>query len=118
MNRAFLYNFVRSHQISKSSFIAYSIAFSAIFYFLFFALFGEKGIVSLFSLKEEIANVEITKQELLNKMQNKKNMVKKMGTDSLDLDLLDEQSRRVLGYVGKNEVVIYQDKEEENESAN
>jgi cell division protein FtsB len=47
-------------------------------------------------------------------MHNKKNMVDKMSTDSLDLDLLDEQSRKVLGYAGKNEVVIYQDKAGEN----
>ncbi len=52
-------------------------------------------------------------------MQEKKNMVDGVSLDSLDLDLLDEQSRKVLGYVGKNEVVIYQDNEEkEHESAN
>jgi hypothetical protein len=42
-------------------------------------------------------------------MQAKKNMVDGMSLNSLDLDLLDEESRKVLGYVGKNEVVIYQE---------
>ena len=36
-------------------------------------------------------------------------MVDGMNSNSLDVDLLDEQARRVLGYAGKNEVVIYQD---------
>jgi cell division protein FtsB len=114
VDKTFLYNFVRNHNIRKSSFIGYSIAFSVIAYFLFFTIFGDKGLFTLFSLKKETSKIEITKQELLNKMHNKKNMVDKMSTDSLDLDLLDEQSRKVLGYAGKNEVVIYQDKAGEN----
>lgn len=114
MKRDFLYNFVRKYHIKKSSFIGYSITFSVIFYFLFFAFFGDKGLFTFFSLKKEVSNIGITKQELLNKMQNRKNMVDKMSSNSLDLDLLDEQSRKVLGYAGKNEVVIYQDKEGEN----
>jgi cell division protein FtsB len=112
MNRTFLYNFVKKHHITKSLFIGYSIAFSVICYFFFFAFFGDKGLITFFSLKKEVSNIEITKQELINKMENRKNMVGGMSSDSLDLDLLDEQSRRVLGYVGKNEVVIYQDKKE------
>ena len=45
-------------------------------------------------------------------------MVDGMNTNSLDVDLLDEQARKNLGYVGKNEVVIYQDNKqgEKNES--
>jgi cell division protein FtsB len=43
-------------------------------------------------------------------MQAKKNMVDGMNLESLDLDLLDEQARKVLGYAGKNEVVIYREK--------
>ena len=113
MDNNFLYNFVKKHNISKTSFIGYFITFSVIFYFLFFTFFGNKGLVTFFSLKREVLDVKITKEELLNKMQNKRNMVEGMSSESLDIDLLDEQSRRVLGYVGKNEVVIYQDKEEE-----
>ena len=85
----------------------------SICYFFFFTFFGDKGLITFFSLKREVSNIEITKQEFINKMENRKNMVGGMSSDSLDLDLLDEQSRRVLGYVGKNEVVIYQDKKEQ-----
>jgi len=35
-------------------------------------------------------------------------MVEGMNVESLDLDLLDEEARRALGYSNKNEVVIYQ----------
>ncbi len=110
MTTNFLYNFVRQHNITKPLFVGYCIAFSIIIYFLFFTIFNQKGLVEFFALKKQIENKEATKQELLNKMEAKKNMVDGMNLNSLDTDLLDEQSRKVLGYVGKNEVVIYQNK--------
>lgn len=112
MQTNFLYNFVKKYNISKTLFITYFTAALAICYFLIFTIFGEKGLVKLFTLKQQIENKEITKQELSVKMQAKKNLVDGMSPDSLDLDLVDEQSRKVLGYVGKNEVVIYSEKSE------
>jgi len=113
MTTDILYNFVKVHKITKPLFIGYCIVFSVIFYFLFFIFFGDKGLIEYYSLKKQIANREATKQELLSKMQAKKNMVDGISLNSLDLDLLDEQSRKVLGYVGKDELVIYQDKTKE-----
>ncbi len=107
MRTNFLYNFVKKHQISKPIFIAYFTGLITICYFVIFTIFGEKGLVTFFALKNKIETREITKQDLSNKMQAKKNLVDGMSPDSLDLDLVDEQSRKVLGYVGKNEVVIY-----------
>ena len=40
-------------------------------------------------------------------MENKQNMVNGMSGESLDLDLLDEEARKDLGYAGKQEIVIY-----------
>lgn len=113
MTTNILYNFVKTNKITKPLFVGYSIVFSIIFYFLFFIFFGDKGLVEYFALKKQISNREATKQELLSKMQAKKNMVDGISLNSLDLDLLDEQSRKVLGYVGKDELVIYQDKKNE-----
>ncbi len=112
MTTKFLYNFVRKYHISKPLFIAYFTIFLAILYFIFFTIFGQKGLIKYFNFKEEIASRENVKQELLNKMEAKKNMVQGMNSETIDIDLLDEQARKVLGYAGKNEVVIYQDKKE------
>ncbi|MBM3579646.1 MAG: hypothetical protein FJX34_02595, partial [Alphaproteobacteria bacterium] len=103
-----IYRFVKKHNISKILFVACFVGLAAISYFVFFMIFGDKGLVKFFALKQQIENKEINKQELSAKMQEKKNLVKGMSLDSLDLDLVDEQSRKVLGYAGKNEVVIYQ----------
>lgn len=105
-----IYNFVKNHNITKPLFIGYFIAIFAIFYFTFFTFFGDKGLIEYFALKKQIENKEITKEELATKMQAKKNMVDGMNSEALDVDLLDEQARKVLGYAGKNEVIIYQDK--------
>jgi cell division protein FtsB len=118
----FLYNFVKKHNVSKRIFISYFVGFSIILYFVFCTIFGQKGLVEYFSLKFKISEREIVKKELLSKMRVKQNKVDSMNLNSLDIDLLDEQARKVLGYSGKNEVVVYQDKksstnnESENES--
>ena len=82
-----------------------------VIYFMFVSLFGDKGLIEYYSLKKESLRIENEKAELQNKIRLKKNMIKAMNYDSLDLDLVDEQSRKILGYVGKDEIVIYQDKD-------
>ena len=79
-----------------------------IFYCLYQAINGERGISSLFYfskkhniLKEEI---EILRTERLD-IENRVNALK---SESLDIDLLDEQTRRVLGYA-RNDETIYLD---------
>lgn len=108
-----IYDFVKKHNISKVVFVSYFAFFAIIIYFLFCCFFGQKGLFAYFSLQQKIANQDLVKQELANKMQVKKNMVEGMNVESLDLDLLDEEARRALGYSNKNEVVIYQNQNSE-----
>ncbi len=60
------------------------------------------------NLSQQVKNKENFKKEIIAKMNGRQNLVKGMDPNSLDIDLLDEQARKVLGYVGKNEVVIYE----------
>lgn len=113
MDRNSLYNFVKKYNITKPVFVAYCIAFSVILYFTFFTIFSEKGLIQLFVLQKQIDNKDTIKQELSAKMLAKKNMVDGMNLEALDIDLLDEQARKVLGYAGKNEVVIYHDNDQQ-----
>lgn len=118
MSEKFLYNLVKRHNISKPLFITYFITIFAIIYFSFFTIFGEKGLIELLNLKRQIADKKSEKKELITKSEAKKNMVNGMSMESLDVDLLDEQARKVLGYAGKNEVVIYNDKKEKKDESN
>ncbi|NBV06324.1 MAG: septum formation initiator family protein [Proteobacteria bacterium] len=106
----FLYNFVKKHNITRSLFIIYFAGFAVVLYFASCTIFGSKGLIEYYALKHQVANKESVKAELLSKIQLKQNMVHGMNLKSLDIDLLDEQARKVLGYAGKNEVIVYQDK--------
>jgi cell division protein FtsB len=77
-----------------------------IFYLIFHALSGERGIYAL--LKEE-RKLEMLQTELHNVVGQRKDMehkVRLMSSGSLDLDLLDEQTRIILGSAGEKEMVI------------
>lgn len=95
--------------LTKQLFIAASIAFATVLYFTYYTLFGDKGLVRYFEIKKELQQKELVKQRLVNKMENKQNMVDGMSVKSLDLDLLDEEARKNLGYAKKDEIVIYND---------
>jgi cell division protein FtsB len=109
-----LYNFVRRNRINKVTFVSYCITISVIFYFMFVSIFGDKGLIEYYLLTKQVSQIEFQKAELQNKIRSKKEMIKGMDYDSLDLDLVDEQSRKILGYVGKDEIVIYQGEENKN----
>lgn len=111
MRKNYLYYFVKKHQISKSLFIIYFAALFLILYFGLITIFGDKGLLELNKLKDQIRNKEITKTEAFSKMKAKKHLVDSMNSNSLDLDLLDEQTRKTLGYVGENEVILYENQD-------
>ena len=103
-----LQNFIINYKISKGVFVSYFISFALIFYFSFFAMLGNKGVFTLIALDSQISKKDIIVQDLENKVKAKEAVVSGMKLDSLDLDLLDEQSRKILGYMGKDELVVYQ----------
>lgn len=103
-----IYNFVKKYHITKTTFLTYFTGCCVICYFFFITIFGAKGLIQYHLLQEKIAQKEHIKKDLDAKVKNKQNLVDAMDKESLDVDLLDEQARKTLGYSGKNEVVIYQ----------
>ena len=93
--------------ITKQIFVATAVTIAIILYFSYYALFGGKGVVRYFQLKKELQKKELAKELLENKMNEKQHLVNGMGLESLDLDLLDEEARKNLGYANKDEIVIY-----------
>lgn len=78
-----------------------------LFYLGFHAVSGERGVFALFSetrklaaLNEELTQVKQQREDLDRK-------VRGLSNHSLDLDLLDERARMVLGLADKNEVVYF-----------
>lgn len=102
-----LYDLVKKYHIKKPLFICYFIAIAVTFYFFFVTIFGQKGLLHYYSLKNELHDKVANKEELLEVMTKKEQLIKAMSSENLDIDLLDEQVKKNLGYVSKQEVVIY-----------
>lgn len=75
-------------------------------YLCFAALQGEHGLLSLFRieaqetrLRSELADLQAQRATILNR-------TRRLSAEYLDLDLLDEQARKVLGLGRADEIII------------
>ena len=75
--------------------------------FAFAAMQGDHGIFRRVQVEGDIARLEARKAELEAEYAVIANLTRRLSDDSLDLDLLDERARVVLGYVRADEVVIH-----------
>lgn len=76
------------------------------FYIGFHAVSGDRGLVAWFkesrkltTLKADLATATAEREEYERK-------VKLLSSNSLDLDMLDEQARSVLGFAAPDEIVV------------
>lgn len=79
---------------------------AAVCYLAFHALNGERGI---YAFLKQSRNLDVSQQELARLTDERKaleNNVHLLSDKSLDLDLLDEQARRVLGKTNPQEIVV------------
>ncbi|MEH6653109.1 FtsB family cell division protein [Loktanella salsilacus] len=75
-------------------------------YFTFAAIQGDYGIFKRAEVDAEAQALEIELAALQIKLDGMENLTKRLSDDFLDLDLLDEQARDVLGMVRTDEIVI------------
>ena len=74
-------------------------------YFLYHAITGRNGLHSYFAITNELTakQEELHKlKENINVLQNNINMMSK----TIDLDLLEEQCRKILNYVYNNDFIV------------
>ncbi len=81
----------------------------AIFYLGFHAVSGDRGLYALFRETRKLDLLQIQLQDVHAKREALEHKVKLLSNSSLDLDLLDEQVRRVIGMTGKDEIVYFLD---------
>ncbi len=108
-----LRDFIKNNDITKRLFIVYFAVIAVILYFLSCSFFGQNGLVKYFMLSKQLRDQKMIEQENSAKMNEKKKMIQGMDVNSLDLDLVDEQTKRTLGYTKKNEVVVFEKQESE-----
>lgn len=75
-------------------------------YFVYHSFAGRNGMVTLLQLQQQVQTTQKQADELTYERVALEHRINRL-SHSIDLDLLDEEARRQLGYVGKGEHVIY-----------
>ncbi len=74
--------------------------------FMFAAMQGNYGLFRRAEVRAEAADLRAELAELETRVARMENLTRRMSDDYLDLDLLDEQARSVLGLLRADEIVI------------
>lgn len=95
--------------MSKPAFgpiIFFAIAFALSMYFMFAAVQGDFGLFRRAEILAEANDMREQLQDVRAHVARMENLTRRLSDDYLDLDLLDEQTRAVLGMVRSDEIVI------------
>ncbi len=96
----------RKQNLSLSRLVRPLLAVFAVFYLLFHALHGERGIYAYIRNTRELAQLQAELAQTKAQREEVELRVQHMRDGSLDLDLLDEQMRRMMGVMKPGEVVM------------
>jgi len=75
-------------------------------YFAFASVQGESGLFRRIQIEAEAQTLEDQRRALEAEIVELQNKTKRLSDEYLDLDLLDQQARGVLGYIRADEVII------------
>ena len=75
-------------------------------YFTFAAVQGDFGVFKRMQINAEAASLAMDRAALYAQLDEMRNLTHRLSDQYLDLDLLDQQARDVLGYLRADEIVI------------
>jgi cell division protein FtsB len=75
-------------------------------YSIYFLANGQKGIIAFYKLKNQNSDYEIILSNLEEKNSILSDKIKRLQTNTLDLDFLEEKIREKTGFLKENEVSI------------
>lgn len=75
-------------------------------YFVYHIVIGARGVVSWTILSREANQLESELAKIKKENEFMNNKIKGMRSDSLDLDLLEEQAERILGFCLPEDIVV------------
>ena len=91
-------------------YFSFLITFFIFLYLVYFLVYGQRGLLQYFYLTKQNQEYNETHAQLTFENQYLSNRIKKLQPNTVDLDFLDEQVRKKLGLIDKNEIVIILDK--------
>lgn len=95
-----------SKSFSMSSAIFFLLTIGLGLYFAFAAVQGPSGILRRVQVEAETADLVAERDALQDDVSGMENLTHRLSDDYLDLDLLDERARDVLGYLRADEIII------------
>ena len=90
-------------------YLSFLVTFFIFIYLVYFLIYGQRGLLQYFYLSKQNQEYNETLAQLNSENQHMSNRIKKLQSNTLDLDFLDEQVRKKLGLIDKNEIVIILD---------
>ena len=90
-------------------YFSFLITFFIFLYLVYFLVYGQRGLLQYFYLSKQNQEYNETLAGLTSENQYLNNRIKKLQPNTVDLDFLDEQVRKKLGLIDKNEIVIILD---------
>ena len=90
-------------------YFSFLITFFIFLYLVYFLVYGQRGLLQYFYLSKQNQEYNQTLAQLTSENQYLTNRIKKLRPNTVDLDFLDEQIRKKLGLIDKNEIVIILD---------
>jgi len=94
------------------------LAASIVGYFLYHTVEGERGWVAQLHLKNKVNEAQDTLSKLQKERAALDHRVHLMRPESLDPDLLDEESRKTLNYSKPNEIILLNPQDKTQDSPN
>ncbi|MAM25529.1 MAG: septum formation initiator precursor [Rhodobacteraceae bacterium] len=96
----------RSPRPAFGTLIFFAIAFALSLYFTFAAVQGDFGLFRRAEILAETQNLRAQLETVRADVARMENLTHRLSDNYLDLDLLDERARKVLGMVRTDEIVI------------
>ena len=90
-------------------YFSFLITFFIFLYLVYFLVYGQRGLLQYFYLSKQNQEYNERLFQLTSENQYLSNRIKKLQPNTVDLDFLDEQARKKLGLIDKNEIVIILD---------
>ena len=84
----------------------FAVAFSLATYFTFAAVQGDYGVFRRAEITVAARDLEVQLTQLQGEVREMENLTKRLSDNYLDLDLLDQQARDVLGLIRSDEIVV------------
>ncbi|MEI8396279.1 MAG: septum formation initiator family protein [Rhodospirillaceae bacterium] len=75
-------------------------------YFTFYAIYGERGLLSMHQLEAEVDHAKGALATVRDERQRLEQRTTLLRPDSLDLDMVDERARQMLNMSHANDVII------------